>query len=157
MRIAFAGRSGSGKTTLVKTLIEVYGGVELNFADPLKKIMGFIQDTCRIPYHKDRKLLQWLGTEWGRTNDETMWVRLLEEELEKNNDNTNVFIGDLRFPNEKEMLKRHGFLCVYISTSEELAENEHISERSFGGSENWDLILQKEDIQVMMSKLNKII
>lgn len=160
MRIAFAGKSGSGKTTIVKNLIENYGGIELNFADPLKKITTFIQDTCHFPHEKDRKLLQWIGTEWGRNKDEAIWVRLLEEELEKNKDHVNIFIGDLRFPNEKKMLKRHGFMCVYISIGDEIVHDirdEHISERAFKHDEEWDLVLQKGNIQDMVSKINKII
>lgn len=153
MRIALAGRSGAGKTTMVRQLIQIFGGTELNFADPLKKIMTFIQDTCNIPYEKDRTLLQWIGTDWGRNKDELLWVNLLEKELESIEGN--VFIGDLRFPNEMEMLKKHGFICIYISAGHCATEqmHAHISETSLSDKDNWDLIITREDIQGMFECL----
>lgn len=85
--IALAGRAGCGKNTAAKLL----GGVEVSFADPLKKFCGEVFDFSREQLYgpssernrpdprwdglTPRQALQTLGTEWGRACHPDVWAR----------------------------------------------------------------------------------
>ena len=109
MRVAFGCQARVGKSTAVAHLISEHGGLELSFAAPLYNILYFAQETCGLEKRKDRKFLQWIGTEWGREQDDNLWVSLLLQKVEANPDK-NIFVPDLRFPNEIRALKAAGFI-----------------------------------------------
>lgn len=60
--------------------------------------------------NKDRKLLQFIGTEWGRnTIDLDIWVNLMHDRLTKAAfNNEDIICTDCRFPNEWEVLESFG-------------------------------------------------
>ena len=60
---------------------------------------------------KDRHFLQYIGTEWGRALDPNVWIKIA---IENTPSHGNVFISDLRFPNEFYALKTEGWICVKI-------------------------------------------
>jgi dephospho-CoA kinase len=81
--IAFTGQMGSGKSTAVSTLREFADNPvhNIKFAQTLYDIQNYIYERIESVYKrpedfiKDRKLLQWIGTEWGRgTISESLWV-----------------------------------------------------------------------------------
>jgi hypothetical protein len=61
---------------------------------------------------KDRKLLQWIGTEWGRsTISDTLWVELWKEKVLNYSEQTDTSLSklivacdDARFDNEAEVI-----------------------------------------------------
>ena len=82
--VGLSGKMGSGKSAAVKLLKEKYPKKVklLKFAAPLYEIQDFIYKTI-VPVHnkpkdfvKDRKLLQFIGTDWGRTIDPQLWIKM---------------------------------------------------------------------------------
>lgn len=123
--LAFNGAMGSGKSTAIERLIEIHEGrvVNVKFAQPLydmqEMIYRRIQDVHQRPesFIKDRKLLQWLGTEWGRGINENLWVRLWKKRVEDVHfgmKNALIVCDDVRFDNEAQVIKDLGGKVVHI-------------------------------------------
>lgn len=125
--IAFSGSMGSGKSTAIERLTEIHKGRVSNvkFAQPLydmqEMIYRRIQDVYKRPedFKKDRKLLQWLGTEWGRdTISENLWVSLWKsaaQELHFGFKNILIVCDDVRFDNEGQTIKNLGGKIIRIN------------------------------------------
>src|SRR5687768_17032797 len=101
MLIAFSGLKGAGKDTAAKLLIDEYGFTRIAFADAVRDAALTINPW--IPAHKGgytvlplnelindagwdwskreipevRRLLQVIGTEFGRMLDEDIWIQTL--------------------------------------------------------------------------------
>jgi dephospho-CoA kinase len=113
--ICISGKQGSGKTTLAASLVNKYSGTHMKFATPLyemhEAIRGVLQKYDYEMPKKDGKLLQLLGTEWGRnTLGQNIWVSLtatsirnLITQLERWHDKAFIVVDDARFENELEM------------------------------------------------------
>jgi hypothetical protein len=114
MKIAFGYKMGVGKDEACSYLQKKYGGHIISFAQPLYSIQTYAQKICGFPIEKDRKLLQFIGTEWARKKDPDVWIRLALQNMPKNE---NIFLSDLRFPNELEYLKKEGWVCIKIKRS----------------------------------------
>lgn len=123
--IAFNGGYGSGKTTACELLKQRYLGLitVLKFAQPLYDIQEFayrrIHKVHPRPAHfvKDRKLLQWLGTEWGRELDQNLWVDLWKAEVRAafSSKGFEVILNDdIRFDNEADAIHAMGGIVVQI-------------------------------------------
>jgi hypothetical protein len=110
-KIAFGYKQRVGKDTACDYLVKQHGGAKLSFAEPIYAILNYAQETCRFEKGKDRRFLQYIGTEWARQIDSNVWINLLIDKLNKNN---HVFVSDLRFRNEMDALKAHGFTCINI-------------------------------------------
>lgn len=147
LRIAFGCQAQVGKDTAVEYLIRAHGGIKLSFAEPLYDIMKYAQGRCGIEVKKDREFLQWVGTEWARKRDPDLWVKCFVTRLKKIPTGTNVFVSDLRFPNEFKALKEAGFTCVRILRDPRLRHHLH-PEAQKHKSENalldasWDKIIK---------------
>lgn len=116
MKIAFGGKMGVGKDTAVNYLIDKFGKencVHVSFAEPLYDIMKYVHKTAGVKHTKDRKLLQIIGTEWGRSKDENIWVKHLLNRV-KHNSSEYILLSDIRYKNELEALKNDGWICVKI-------------------------------------------
>ena len=108
MRIAFTGKAGSGKSTLADFCVKIYGFEKYSFA-------GAVKDVARELFgmtKKDRSLLQAIG-DTMRQIDNGVWInyvmnRIIAEGFE------DVVIDDLRYENEAQFLKLHGFLIVKL-------------------------------------------
>ena len=151
MKVAFAGKMGCGKDTAVSHLISKYGGEKLSFASPVYDILTYAQTTCGFPIQKDRKFLQFIGTEWARNIDENVWINLVIKKSNEMN-NINCYISDLRFENEFESLKKDGWFCIKIVRNSHLKDREgsgdvnHVSEISLENihDEDWDCIINND-------------
>lgn len=120
IKIAFAGQMRSGKDTCGEYVVKRYCGLVKKFAAPLYDILAYAQKRCRLPQSKDRRFLQYIGTEWGRESiNQNIWVDLLIEEVLDLGPSVNVVVTDARFVNEFEALKRAGFTLVKIDRSEQ--------------------------------------
>jgi hypothetical protein len=148
LKIAIGGLLGSGKDTAVDYLINKYGGIKITFADPLYDILHHAQNVCGFPQEKDREFLQWIGTEWGRKKEEQIWVRLAMEKA--NTVQGNVFISDVRFPNEFQAAKDNGFKCIKILRNNVdngrvgSGSSTHSSETSLNDVQNWDSVISND-------------
>lgn len=124
MIIAFNGEMGVGKTTAIGVARNFfsYNTHLVKFAGPLYEMQEYIYErissvhTRPSTFTKDRKLLQWLGTDWGRaTVGPNIWVDLWKASME---DVTKAgLIGlcdDCRFDNEAEAVRASGGVVIKI-------------------------------------------
>lgn len=109
--ITISGKARSGKTTIANALkekLELQGmRVKIvNFADYLKMILKEYYGWNGEKDEKGRKLLQEVGTDIMRKNNENIWVRVIIELLKAFGDTVDVvIIPDTRFKNEIVMLR----------------------------------------------------
>ena len=143
MRIAFGYKARSGKDTASDYLIQKYGGCKLSFAGSIYKIACKAQKIACFPQEKDRELLQFLGS-WGRKRDPDTWINIVKESILLNSTYNNIFISDVRFNNEFDMLKKQDFLLVKIVRREiESDAGSHPSEVELDSVEDdkWDAVI----------------
>lgn len=150
---AVLGRKGSGKSTLVEYMTEQLPAYEeykvIKFADPLKEMtrslfetIGFkgevIEDMVEgdkkesqipgFPLLTPRKIMQTLGTEWGRTHiSEDFWGEIWEDRYHNNDGAT--FCDDVRFENELTRVDDEGLYLVRVVSQDEDTSDGHTSEK----------------------------
>lgn len=125
--IGFTGTMGAGKSTAIETLLEsdlTVGHYNIKFAQPLYDIQELVYKRIERTYQrpdsfvKDRKLLQWLGTDWGRdTIRESIWVDLWQEEVKYAQENyswATITCDDVRFDNEADRFKSLGGVLIKL-------------------------------------------
>ena len=154
--IGITGKAGSGKDTFAAFLIEALSNSGKRvftdqLAAPIKMAVAGILDvdvstieerafkeaSLLDNYELDtspRKMLQTLGTEWGRGIDEEIWLKLLMPRLEEYEENGADYciITDVRFSNEQEWFENMGGSLIHIHRplAQEVAG--HISESGLG-------------------------
>ena len=148
--LGFAGLKGAGKSTAAKAitngiLLAAHNCYEVNFADPLKNMLRALSlggaelngDAKEIALEwldvTPRRLMQTLGTEWGRELIHPdlwaqLWERRTHEVLHGSPFNI-VVVADVRFPNELEAVHRLGGKVAWVDRPG-LEYAQHISERS---------------------------
>lgn len=130
--IGFSAGMGAGKSTAIEYLKEYLklwqcteNVLNVKFAQPIYDIQEFaykrIEKVHKRPadFVKDRKLLQWIGTEWGRDSiSKTLWVDEWKAEAQKYLyafDGTRIVTcDDVRFDNEAEVLQKMGGFVIRI-------------------------------------------
>lgn len=150
----------SGKTTVANHLVEKYGFVRIPFAKVLKEMLrplyralgytdteieGFetINKTAKLRLLDNdatpRKLMQKLGTEWGRVMiDEQVWLKLwLAQVLDIQ---MPVVVDDMRFENEFELVQAIGGITVKVVMEGNVREGTHASEGALD-NHNFDITL----------------
>lgn len=127
--LAFTGKMGAGKSTVIDIIKQIYPDDNirnLKFAQPLYDIQEFIYRRVQTVHPKpegfikDRKLLQWLGTEWGRGISQSLWVDLWKEDVKYIREYYphDIFTcDDLRFDNEAVAIKQVGGHVIKIENS----------------------------------------
>jgi len=118
--IGLTGPKGVGKSTYAKS---IEGAIILSFATPIKQMLKVILPSERylnfkeepIPGFPDginaRKLLQELGTTWGREGSAgyaNIWVDLAYRTAEPYIGYRTIVFDDIRFPNEAWAIRRWG-------------------------------------------------
>tara|TARA_Y100000389_G_C17460604_1_gene521369 strand:+ start:556 stop:1095 length:540 start_codon:yes stop_codon:yes gene_type:complete len=114
LKIAVGYKAGCGKDTFCNYLSKKFNNYktgQIAFADPIYDIMFYAQHTCGFNSVKDRKFLQFVGTEWGRSIQDDIWINIA---LSKAKDLDIALISDLRFNNEFQTLKENGWFNVKI-------------------------------------------
>lgn len=126
--LALSGNMGVGKSTAIEILKRYNAKTPVHlvkFAAPLYDAQEFLyrrissvvkRDSAFI---KDRKLLQWLGTEWGRGLDADLWVKIWTEEVRRlyyENPTHIIVCDDCRFDNEAQAIKSLGGSIVRITS-----------------------------------------
>lgn len=117
--IMISGKQGSGKSTIMDAVIKLanfrgMSAMDVRFAETIYNIHDYIRETLRFRGierpDKDGRLLQLLGTEWGReTIHPDIWVRALLGYI--NNvapvpkANQLFVISDCRFRNEFDLIE----------------------------------------------------
>jgi hypothetical protein len=135
MIIGLTGKMGVGKSTAAE-VIKHYVKSRLDkevalvkFAQPLYDMQEYIYQrissiyTRDTSFVKDRRLLQWLGTEWGRNSiSKSLWCDLWEAEAAKQVEQGKVVIcDDVRFENEAERFINPStrLICITSNTTQD--------------------------------------
>lgn len=140
MKIAFAGEMGSGKDTAIDYIISKHGGTKIAFAKPIYDILTFAQNITGLKKEKDRKFLQFVGTEWGRNKDSNIWIDILDRNTQ--HIYSNIYVSDLRYYNEYEYLKKNGWIIIKIFR-DNYDKNNYVGTGSIN-----------HDSEILVSKLN---
>lgn len=136
MIIGLAGAAGAGKDTVADHLFKAHGCLKLALADPL---YAMISAMTGLPVEKmaersvkeqdigwigtsPRRLLQTLGTEWGRgTLGDDIWIKNLFRRIDSYSaamgrwsNGANFVITDVRFANEAQAIRARGGHIVEI-------------------------------------------
>jgi hypothetical protein len=148
MRIAFGCEARVGKDTACSYIMGMFPniGVQLSFAAALYDILHYAQETCGFPKAKDRKFLQWIGTEWARAISPNVWTDIVKRKIEAIPIDTTIIVTDVRFPNEADMLRAMGFTLVKIHRDMDKrqdvpANTGHASEVAMANYQ-WDMVIE---------------
>lgn len=113
IKIAFSGYAAAGKDLAADYLQSKHPGQRLRFAAALHDIARPMFEALGLPYEKDRELLQFLGTDWGRRKHPGIWIKPVLAAVAAAPD-VNQYLSDCRFTDEADALKAAGFLLVRI-------------------------------------------
>jgi hypothetical protein len=123
--IAISAKQGAGKTTLADALATSLSGCgRTRFAKALYEMHDAILSILgRYGFERalDKRLLQLLGTEWGRQCvDENIWVKCLLAEAKRYEaaGMKYLIIDDCRFKNEFTALKEIGAVLIRLECDE---------------------------------------
>jgi len=157
--IVLLGQAGAGKSTVAATLQRMLDHSNCYaFAEPIKEMAdvlirhstnftgGTISYNEGLDYDSNetkklntsiggveltiRKLLQTLGTEWGRSVDKDLWVKCMDQKYKATTDKYFI-ITDARFPNEIAWSQDNGATIINVVGRGDLV-SEHESEGYFG-------------------------
>ena len=133
--IALTGRAGAGKDTAAAYLVEYYGFAQASFAGALKEMLLAWAEYVGVDHAwfterhlkeqplpgfgvSARRLMQTLGTEWGRQISPLLWVHGLQRHLGLHEGGTpvhdRIVITDCRFPNEAQWVYGAGGRLVRV-------------------------------------------
>ena len=98
--------------TMERTMLE---GITERSREARKKVHPYWSKALEIPDFTPVKALQLIGTELFRNNlHPDFWVLCLEHQLVNGILGEKVAITDIRFPNEAEMVRRHGGIIIRL-------------------------------------------
>lgn len=142
--IGIAGKKRSGKSSFAEALYTQHREVDIvSFADPVyaavEAIIGPIEDDKKeepiqwLAGITPRRLLQTLGTEWGRqTLHPDFWIMCMHKRLsalrELEYDGL-VIIPDVRFENEAALIRSMDGVIVHVVREGLASEDSHESEK----------------------------
>jgi len=169
--IGIAGNARSGKDT-VGTLIKQFAEKQgqqvslVSFASALRdELNSFCLEKLGISsYTTDeqekkiiRPLLVCWGTEIRRANDESYWVKALEQNM--NDDNTLYIITDLRFVNEFNWIKKNCGVTIYLDRASIAPANHYEKENNVILEKLVDYVWEMpttRDMKVLQTYVEKI-
>lgn len=151
--IGLTGRMGCGKSTVATHLMQEHGFTEYSFAQPLKEmvcmLLGLTESELEQKKRSDlpilpgrgeanfptmRRVLQTLGTEWGRQNiHPELWLAIAEQRLHAMAEWQHlerIVISDVRFENEAAFIRSRGGVIVHIHRPLHMPASKHASERA---------------------------
>lgn len=145
MLIGLAGKARSGKDTAAAYLAKDIGLYRHAFADPIKRMLEQVFGNNFVDGDRERidpisgvsyrKLMQTLGTEWGRAVQPDLWTRVAKAKWEWVKDgmpwetplgkcsnlqlhneqmNAGMVLSDVRFDNEAEWIRSEGGIVIHV-------------------------------------------
>lgn len=135
--IGLVGRAGAGKDTVADRLCDKHGFERHAFAEPIKDMLTALLTGIGVDYAhlferhlkespvpglgiSGRRLMQTLGTEWGRSLDPDLWVKAaamtlgLHDLPASSPIHDRLVITDVRFPNEAAWLQSMGANLIRV-------------------------------------------
>jgi hypothetical protein len=90
-------------------------------------------------FHNHRDILQYVGTEICRgIISENIFINLLNTKIEEGK---NYVITDVRFENERDLIKMRGGYNILIYKPDTYYKDKHLSENSLGNFEDYDAVV----------------
>ena len=138
--IGLHGRARSGKDTVANFILSHRGGYVYSFADPIRAMLVPLGIDMSDPYWQankeaiipalgasPRRLMQTLGTEWGRQliNPE-LWLIFAKQVLI--NYGPGMVVADVRFENEAAWVRAQGGRVIHIERPNTVGVEAHVSE-----------------------------
>lgn len=127
IRVALQGEIGSGKSTLAKYMRENHGWYVMEYSDSLKwalcKALNYFEDETgerfdapdiQADKNRFRKALQELGSALGFDKGVGVETALKDWELYRRSANQPVIFDNVRFEEQFNILKPHGFVLVEL-------------------------------------------
>ena len=171
--IGLTGLAQSGKSTISNYLVANYGYKRVRFAEGLKnmlKVIGLTEahvdgDQKEVPLklfggNTARRAMQTLGTEWGRSLCQDIWVNIWEQAILKyleNNENNKVVVDDVRFPNELERVVKLGGKVIRVIRIGQVSTSTHPSETALNNIELPTIIAESGDMDKLYKGIDEII
>jgi len=104
-----------------------------------------IQDQSGQSALSVRRILQWWGTEYRRAQDPDYWTKAWEKKLtDYDLSSTHILVDDVRFINELNVIQKHGGIFIKIERPGFNGANNHSSENSLDGYDDWNLSIQND-------------
>lgn len=142
--IGITGKARSGKDTIKDIILDNFAAWGYSFAEPMysmTRVLGvnsrdFSDAFKEKPISKfaargidvsPRKLLQTLGTEWGRQLiSPDIWISFAAEQFEDHG--SGMVISDVRFENEADFVRNNGGTLIHVRRSSLPDTRSHVSE-----------------------------
>lgn len=138
--IGISGFARSGKDTTANFILASQGGYIYSFADPIRAMLRPLGVDMSDPYWQankeveipvlgvsPRRLMQTLGTEWGRQLiHPDLWLILAKQRLV--NAGPGMIIADVRFENEAAWVRSQGGRIVHLVRKGRTVVEAHPSE-----------------------------
>jgi adenylate kinase family enzyme len=115
MKIVICGKMCSGKTTLAQTI------QRMDSRYTIYSIGQKVKDIATDVFHmkgKDRDLLIAIGAQM-RAIDPDVWVKYI---LSQTQGHSHCLVDDMRYQNEYDLLRQHGFVVIQLEISRDLQE-----------------------------------
>lgn len=184
MIIGLTGAAGAGKDTVAAHLYRKHGYMKLALADPLYAMISAMtglaveQLADRAVKEKEiawigtspRRLLQTLGTEWGRgTLGDDIWIKGLFRRIDAYsaamrswNDRIGFVVTDVRFENEAEAIRSRGGMIIEVVRPTPLAgvpeeARQHSSEAGIPDDLVDVTIVNDADVAGLLGRVDKAI
>lgn len=167
--IGLCGPARTGKDTAADLLLSNVRGYRYSFADPIRDMIKALGVDMSNPYwieHKEapvpwlgaspRRLMQTLGTEWGRQMiREDIWLQMAAHVFKVNG--PGMVVSDVRFENEAAWVREHGGLIIHIRRSSAPKVASHISEAGVAVAEGDALVHNEGTIQEFETALMEVV
>ena len=89
-----------------------------------------------------RRILQWWGTEYRRTEDPDYWTKAWAEKVESFDlDNIHILVDDVRVMNELDTVRAEGGLIIKIERPGFNGAGNHVSETSLDAYTDWNRVI----------------
>jgi len=159
IKIGFGCQSRVGKDSCCEYMVSKYGGVQISHAKPIYELMFKVQQHLSMPTEKDPELLQLLGM-WATNHDPNVWVNKLNETLSHIDNNSCIFVSDVRKKVEWQNLKSKGFTMIRIVRPNRVVDRNptHCTEIELLDDTYWDHIVVNDGTLLdLYSKLEKCV
>ena len=177
MIIGLAGAAGAGKDTVAMHLSRERQFIAMALADPLYDMISAMtgieperladrsvkEKTIGWLGASPRRLLQTIGTEWGRgTLGDDVWVKHLFRRIAQIGEHENFVITDVRFANEAQAVRERGGHIVEIVRPMPLAgvpeeARQHSSEAGIPDELVDVTIVNDTDVAGLLARVDKAI
>lgn len=138
--IGIAGKARSGKDTVASFLVASLGGYVYSFTDPIRGMLKQLNIDMADPFWQGRKeqvipaigvsprrMMQTLGTEWGRELiNPNLWLLMAHQRLLQHG--PGMIVTDVRFENEATWVRNAGGLIIHVHRPNAAGVEEHVSE-----------------------------